>query len=61
LIKEPRLLTCWPVFTEASWLLRNEPGVIEALGELVWSGAVRLVELDEQPRAAVPHSYQYIW
>ena len=41
------LLTCWPVFTEASWLLRNEPGGIEALGELVGSGAVRLVELDE--------------
>jgi uncharacterized protein len=39
------LLTCWPVFTEASWLLRNEPGGIEALGELVGSGAVRLVEL----------------
>jgi uncharacterized protein len=52
-LKELRapLLTCWPVFTEASWLLRNEPGGIEALGGLVQSGAVKLVELDDQALA----------
>ncbi len=44
----PPLLTCWPVLTEAAWLLRHEPGGARALGTLVASGTVRLVELDEQ-------------
>jgi predicted nucleic acid-binding protein len=43
----PPLLTCWPVLTEAAWLLRGEPGGIKALGGLVQSGSVKLVELDE--------------
>jgi predicted nucleic acid-binding protein len=43
----PPLLTCWPVLTEAAWLLRGEPGGIKALGGLVESGSVKLVELDE--------------
>jgi predicted nucleic acid-binding protein len=40
------LLTCWPVLSEAAWLLRGEPGGIQALGGLVRSGAVKLIELD---------------
>lgn len=47
LLRSP-LLTCWPVLTEAAWLLRTEPGGMRALGELIQSGAVKLVELDEQ-------------
>jgi uncharacterized protein len=43
----PPLLTCWPVLTEAAWLLRGEPGGIKALGGLIQSGSVKLVELDE--------------
>ena len=43
----PPLLTCWPVLTEAAWLLRDEPGGMKALGGLIQSGSVRLVELDE--------------
>ena len=43
----PPLLTCWPVLTEAAWLLRGEPGGVRALGGLVQSGSVKLVELDE--------------
>lgn len=43
----PPLLTCWPVLTEAAWLLRGEPGGTRALGRLLESGAVALVELDE--------------
>ena len=43
----PPLLTCWPVLTEVAWLLRNEPKRLTALGGLIRSGSVRLVELDE--------------
>jgi len=43
----PPLLTCWPVLTEAAWLLRDEPGRFKALGGLIDSGLVKLVELDE--------------
>jgi uncharacterized protein len=43
----PPLLTCWPVLTEAAWLLRKEPGGFKALGGMVESGLVQLVELDE--------------
>jgi len=46
-VLRPPLLTCWPVLTEAAWLLRDEPGGIKAIGGLVQSGSVRLVELDE--------------
>ena len=43
----PPLLTCWPVLTEAAWLLRKEPGGMQAIGRLVESGLVKPVELDE--------------
>ena len=46
LLRAP-LLTCWPVLTEAAWLLRNEPGGMQTIGGLVASGLVKLVELDE--------------
>ena len=40
----PPLLTCWPVLTEAAWLLRDDPGHFKALGGLIGSGLVKLVE-----------------
>ena len=43
----PPLLTCWPVLTEAAWLLREEPGGARALGGLIQSGSVKLMDLDE--------------
>lgn len=47
----PPLLTCWPVLTEVAWLLRKEPNGIKAVGDLVESGLIRLVELDESALA----------
>jgi predicted nucleic acid-binding protein len=41
------LLTCWPVLTEAAWLLRDEPGGMKAIGGLIESGLVKLADLDE--------------
>jgi hypothetical protein len=35
------------MLTEAAWLLRDESGGTKALGGLVQSGSVKLVELDE--------------
>lgn len=43
----PPLLTCWPVLTEAAWLLRKDAGGMKAIGALVESGLVELAELDE--------------
>jgi uncharacterized protein len=43
----PPLLTCWPVLTEAAWLLRDELGGIKAIAGLVQTGSLRLIELDE--------------
>ena len=42
------LLTCWPVITEAAWLLRNEAGAVRSLFEVLASDAVRVVELDDK-------------
>jgi len=47
----PPLLTCWPVMTEAAWLLRNEPGGVSSLGRLVEGNSVAL--LDPDARALV--------
>jgi predicted nucleic acid-binding protein len=47
------LLTCWPVLTEAAWLLRDEPGGYKASGGLIESGLVELAKLDETALAWV--------
>jgi predicted nucleic acid-binding protein len=43
----PPLLTCWPVLTEASWLLRKQPRALDRLFSSFDSGLFRLVDLDE--------------
>ena len=44
-IKTP-LLTCWPVVTEAAWLLRNQPSGLRRLFESLEEDFFRLVDLD---------------
>lgn len=40
-----QLLTCWPVITEAAWLLRNEPDGVHRLFELIERGVLQLYQL----------------
>lgn len=49
----PPLLTCWPVLTEAAWLLRKDPGGMRAIGGLMDSGVIKLVELDDTALASI--------
>ncbi|MBX6316250.1 MAG: hypothetical protein IRY99_25555 [Isosphaeraceae bacterium] len=42
----PPLLTCWPVLTEAAYLLRDEPGGCAALAGMLDSGLIKLAALD---------------
>ena len=42
------LLTCWPVLTEAAWLLRYDWGGVESIATMVEGGVLTLVALDEE-------------
>lgn len=48
---QPPLLTCWPVLTEAAWLLRREPAGLERLLSSFDAGLFRLLELDDNALA----------
>ena len=47
----PPLLTCWPVITEACWLLRYEPVGVQQLLRGFETGMFRSLELDERAPA----------
>jgi uncharacterized protein len=53
----PPLLTCWPVVTEAAWLLRRQPVAVKALFRGFASGLLRLLVLDE---ADLPHIEEFL-
>ena len=44
---QPPLLTCWPVITEAAWLLRNHGSAVEHLLQSFDMGLLRLLMLDD--------------
>jgi predicted nucleic acid-binding protein len=42
----PPLLTCWPVLTEAAWILRRQPRPLERLAEAYAGGMFDILPLD---------------
>ena len=47
------LLTCWPVLTEAAWLLRSQPLAVEALLRGGTAGLFRILPLTEKDSADI--------
>jgi uncharacterized protein len=47
----PPLFTCWPVVTEAQWLLRQDPQAVQALFDAFTGGLLALLPVDA---AALP-------
>jgi predicted nucleic acid-binding protein len=59
----PPMLTCWPVVTEAAWLLRRDPATVQALLRSFDSGFLRLLPLEEESIAWIArflHRYQNV-
>jgi uncharacterized protein len=57
------LFTCWPVITEAAWLLRKDARAIQALLNSLDSGfmeTVALTSADARPIAALMQKYRDI-
>ncbi|HEU5117400.1 MAG TPA: PIN domain-containing protein [Isosphaeraceae bacterium] len=42
----PPLLTCWPVLTEAAWILRNQPRPLDRISEAHAAGLFEIHPLD---------------
>jgi predicted nucleic acid-binding protein len=47
------LLTCWPVVTEAAWLLQGTPQAVERLLRSISDGAVEILPVAGKEAAAV--------
>jgi len=47
------LLTCWPVVTEAAWLLRKRPDALRVIFDGFNSGFFSLLSLDDTDLAAI--------
>jgi predicted nucleic acid-binding protein len=57
------LLTCWPVLTEAAWLLRRRPAALAKLFDSFDAGLLALLPLDDAavaPIAAFMKRYESI-
>lgn len=57
------LFTCWPVLTEAAWLLRSDATAVQKLLESITSGLFELLPLatdDAKPIATIMKKYRDI-
>ncbi len=50
---EPPLYTCWPVLTEAAWLLRARPPVVEGMLASIQGGLLVVLNLDAADAVAI--------
>ena len=50
---KPPLLTCWPVLTEAAWLLRKRPDALPQIVQGFGNGLLALAPLDADDLAAI--------
>jgi uncharacterized protein len=50
---DPPLYTCWPVLTEAAWMLRSRPASVERMLESGNGGALKILGLNEADAAAI--------
>lgn len=58
--RNPLLLTCWPVITEAAWLLRGYKNAVKSLLGYIDQDLLRMLELDERaPRWLAAFLEQY--
>lgn len=51
----PPLMTCWPVLTEAAWLLRQRPGAVAKLLAAVDAGLLALPALGPEAAGWLSH------
>ena len=42
---DPPLLTCWPVLTEAAWMLRRQPRPLDRIAEAHAAGVIEILDL----------------
>lgn len=49
----PPLLTCWPVLTEAAWLLRHQPRPLDHIQRAHAAGMFRLLPLEADDLAPI--------
>lgn len=57
----PPVLTCWPVITEAAWLLRQHPVAVQRLLSSFTKGWIKLLPLeasDAEPIAKILNRYR---
>ena len=55
---QPPLLTCWPVLTEAAWLLRHQPEAMQRLLKSVGDGLLAVLELEASATAWIAEFMQ---
>lgn len=56
-LTEP-LFTCWPVLTEAAWLLRGHPQWVARLFTSLASGPVKLLDVDAAALGWIPDFFE---
>jgi uncharacterized protein len=49
----PPLLTCWPVLTEAAWILRKQPRPIERIADAQHAGLFEILSLEKGGLTAI--------